>query len=325
MKERLHIAVDGGGTKTISILFRENGEILKGFRKNFGANVWLMQGNDTLEAVSQNMVEMLNELCSEEEWKAVQSVTFTIPGFSIKSDCLKEKLAGKLTGEFSDNEPAYWGALGLKKGICVSAGTGAFAIAPCKEKNEEYFIAGGWGSFDDDAGGGYYVGLLAIRTLFRELERGEYSLLSKSLMALYDVYNRKDIEWLLYEDKKLGRREIAQLSKTVAKCAAEGCEQARQIFEDCAYRLAEYAYVAYLRSMNSEDVPVVLVGGLKQAGDCLILPFKKYLSQFSKRLIYMEPLFENYIGTVIFALGKVGIPLTQSCFDNIEKTKENIR
>ena len=323
--EKLHIAVDGGGTKTIAILFKENGEIVKGNRKNFGSNVWLIRESEAKEKVYQQMIELLNELCNQEDWRKVQTVMFTIPGFSIENDILKEKLDGKIVGVFADSEPAYWGALGLRKGICVSAGTGAFAIASFQEAEEKYFIAGGWGTYDDDAGGGYYVGLLAIRQLFRDIERETYCLLSKRLMELFKICTREDIVRLLYQDEKLGRREIAQISYVVADCAVDGCEQAQRIFDDCAYRLAEYAYVAYSRIKYTEDTSVVLVGGLKQVGDCLVKPFKKYLLQFSRRLIYTEPLFENYIGSVVFALHKIGAPLTQTCFDNIIRTKSNIK
>ena len=63
MKEPLHIVIDGGGTKTIAILFRENGEILKGLRKEFAANVQLIEKAE--QTLSDKKAEQLEKKLRE--------------------------------------------------------------------------------------------------------------------------------------------------------------------------------------------------------------------------------------------------------------------
>lgn len=329
MKEPLHIVIDGGGTKTIAILFRENGEILKGLRKEFAANVQLIEKAEQQNAVYQKIDALFRELCENEEWENVQSVTFTIPGFYLEDETLKQMLAKKVVRVLSDDKAAYMGAFCGQKGICVSAGTGAVVIVPFDEFESGYLDVAGWGTLDDDAGSGYYVGVLALRQLFRDCEKNEYCLLSKRLMSVLNVEIRDtiqlDIIERLYREKRMGRREIAQLSHLVQQCVLEGCPVSKRIYEDCAYRLAEFAYIAYMRAIKTGACPVALVGGLKRSGDCLIQPFKKYLASFSKQLIYTEPIFENYIGSVVLALHETGVPITQECQDKIKQSKDRIK
>ena len=341
----MHVAVDGGGTKTIAILFRESGEIVKGIRKEFGSNVMLMKTGEETEFVFKQMVLLLDELCDQDEWNAVQSVTFTIPGFHLDNERLQKKLAGKDVGRFDDAPAAYVGALGDRIGVCVSAGTGGVAAVPMESVAGGFLFIGGWGTCNDDAGGAYYVGMLALRRLFRDADWDEYCLLSRRILEklgensarrladkkLYgeEKLGEKSARSLAYEklygEEKLSRRDIAQLAILVGECAADGCEVSKGIFDDCAYRLAEYAFVGYKRVIKTGDCPVALVGGLKKAGAVLIEPFKKYLAEFSKRLVYTEPMFENYIGTVVFALQRLGVSLNQERLGEVKRTENRIK
>ena len=326
MEEGLHIAVDGGGTKTIAILFRKSGEIVKGIRKEFGSNVMLMKTGEETEFVFKQMVLLLDELCNEDEWNAVQSVTFTIPGFHLDNERLQKKLAGKDVGRFGDAPAAYVGALGDRIGVCVSAGTGGVAAVPTESVAGGFFCIGGWGTYNDDAGGAYYVGMLALKRLFRDADRDEYCLLSRRILEKFGEDSaRRLVNKKLYGEEKPSRRDIAQLAILVGECAAEGCEVSKDIFDDCAYRLAEYAFIGYKRVIKTGDCPVALVGGLKKAGAVLIEPFKKYLAEFSKRLVYTEPMFENYIGSVVFALQRLGLPLNQERLGEVKRTENRIK
>ena len=170
--------------------------------------------------------------------------------------------------------------------------------------------------------------MLALRTLFRDVERGEYCLLSKRMLASFGIepkgYLRGKLSDHLYGENTLSRREIAQFSLMVKDCAYEGCEVSLAIYDDCAYRLAELADIAYRRAIGSGDCPVALVGGLKKAGEILIEPFKKHLSAFSERLVYTEPAFDNFIGSVVVVLKEIGVALDEERLQNIRISQNKV-
>ena len=65
---------------------------------------------------------------------------------------------------------AYIGALGLRPGVLLIAGTGSIALG--RRKDGEMIRVGGWGPSFGDEGSGYWIGREAIRTALRAHDVG---------------------------------------------------------------------------------------------------------------------------------------------------------
>lgn len=330
MDKQLHIAIDGGGTKTIGILFDGEGRIIKSSKSQTASNIALIGHQGLAISVADNVMEIISNLCGGTESK-LASVTFTIPGFEACLPIMAKRLPENLKIIMSsDNESAYLGAFCSETGICVSAGTGAFAGYPDKKYPEGFLFVGGWGALYEDVGGGYYAGVCALKRLMDDIDRNDFCMLSVKLLEHFnlkkDLSAKRELIKKLYITKEIDRKAIAELSFLLKSCAENCSEEAIGVFETCAYRLAELAYRTYCIEKLDKQCPVALVGGLKKVGDYLIEPFKRRLVEFSDNLIYKQPRFDNYIGSVLFALKQTGadISVDGAVVKNLEMTKKTV-
>ena len=172
MEKTLHVAIDGGGTKIIGILFLSDGTILKSKRLAMNSNVGFSAELKALQALENGIETLLKELCQEHEWEKVQTITFTIANHDDRMlDYFNEKYPTKKFFLMDDGIPAFAACFGNGRGICIASGTGSL-INYCKTPifsldRKDYAFVGAWGRLDDDPGSGYYVGINALRVLFR--------------------------------------------------------------------------------------------------------------------------------------------------------------
>lgn len=170
---------------------------------------------------------------------------------------------------FRESEGAAAYALGEEYDapIVLMAGTGAIAVG---KSDNGFVITGGWGINIGDDGSGYDIGLQAIRMSLTALDNTEdLSPLTRFLCGLEKSLSATD-DPTVYRVKRdrvrehlspFDRKNIASLSKTVAKFAEKGDKTALDIFRYSGEKLSELV-ICTAKKLTGEIPNIVVTGGL---------------------------------------------------------------
>ena len=174
-------------------------------------------------------------------------------------------------------------------GVAVVAGTGATAWAVRADDGREC-VYGGWGSLLGDEGSGYALGLAGLRAAVRAFE-GRAEAPSRLFTAVLGHFGfaeptfREDLVFLAYH-KPLTRAEIAALAAVVTGLAAQGDPLAARLTAEAAADLTALALHAARRLFHPEEsFDVAIAGGLTNAGELVLGPFRQGLTQEFPRAI----------------------------------------
>lgn len=176
----------------------------------------------------------------------------------------------------TDVVAAHAGAFAGSPGIVVSAGTGAIVFGA--DEFGEKCYADGWGPLLGDEGGGYWIGVEALRAACRALDgRSHPSRLADALLFALDVPNGDELIRLVYSPDfaPMARARIAGLAQVVFQLADEGVAEAADVRARAASLLSRgvRAVARCLlqkrleRGMDGREIPpldmlVALRGGL---------------------------------------------------------------
>ncbi len=323
MYRDFHIVVDGGGTKMIAILFKENGEIQNVIRREFQGNLWICGEKNAKEKILAKTIDLL-ESVSGNLMKQVKSITFTIPGFSIIEQ-IKERYPDNKVTLYGDHIPAYLAAFCGEDGICLSIGTGIFSAYRCDKCEGGFMFFGGWGPLEGDTGSGYYAGLCLLKRLMKDIEENNYCKESEIILEKWGLEKSNDIRErltrLLYGENPKSRRDIAELSLILSSQAQKGSHVSLDILKHCGKEIADLIYRTFVIT-GLKECNYSIVGGFKNAGKYLLDPLFEELEKRTDKLHYVEPKFNNYIGSVLFSLKLNGVEIKEDSevVKNIRKT-----
>ena len=196
-------------------------------------------------------------------------------GMASLGDDLRAKLPAALAGAYGvrslalagDAVTAYAGALGLRSGVVVAAGTGMIAVAAAHGSG--WRRADGWGHLLGDAGGGAWIGRAGLDAALRAHDGragGSAALLARAQERFGppqglpgQLYPRPDRPAVL-----------ASFAPDVAACAAVDAV-ASDILRRAARHILQSA--AAVRP-GPGKVDVALAGGLFRMGEPLLAPLR---------------------------------------------------
>jgi len=159
----------------------------------------------------------------------------------------------------SDFEIALVGAHGERHGVLLLAGTGsvAYGINGAGQSAQ----AGGWGYLLGDEGGGYWIGMSALKQIARAAD-GRESLspdFTAAVLGALGLKTSSNLLAFLYHADKPPLRQIAALAPLVMDYAAETF--VAQILDDAADELAQLCH-AVINRLNLESPRIAFAGGL---------------------------------------------------------------
>lgn len=162
-----------------------------------------------------------------------------------------------------DHEIALVGANGERRGVLILAGTGsvAYGVNAAGESAQ----AGGWGYLLGDEGGGYWMGVEALRAVTRAADAGQAvteGLAGRALAAIERTEPKEVIGWLYRTPPPI--REVAALAGLVLDQAAEGDPQAAEIVARAAEALAGLVETIQ-RRLGMTQPRMAFAGGLLTA------------------------------------------------------------
>lgn len=295
------ISIDGGGTKTLGVLFNEQGQELErvenGF-SNFSVDVDISKSNilKTVEQLTRNI--------SKEDIMIIQLGIAGYTNFAQKDifiQLLEEKYECRVSMD-TDAAIAYYSVKRDNKldVIMVLGGTGSVVTY---EQNNVIRFVGGFGHILGDQGSGYHLAITALKNVIKQEEAGKtISKLSKGILDEIHTNDYNEIKSFVYNNQK---KQIAELSKFIAQKAMEDDKEAIKLFINEGVYLAEQAINAVKLLASKDTVLIGLKGGFLQQAPYVKETFKQELKKSGINYKIDESNIEPVYGGYYLALKRL--------------------
>jgi glucosamine kinase len=247
------LGIDGGGSKTTFLLENERGQELVRFET--GPSNWLSSGSDTAR---DSLARGVAALPVPPEVVCGGFAGAGRPeGAEFYRSCLADLIPKARVIIETDAFITYLGAIGLKPGVLLIAGTGSIALA---RKSEGTMIrAGGWGPAFSDDGGGFWIGREALRSALRANDAGVSPEFVASITQALGLGQITDAP-LAWKEGSIDIRSIAALAPMLA--AQFPGEPAKRILSEAATHLKDLAELARHRANLGPLCPRSISGSL---------------------------------------------------------------
>lgn len=252
LAKQLYIGVDGGATKCIVRVEDENGQLL-GQEMSGPANIRI-----SVDQAWQSIHSALNKILPSH---SISKNNYQIHcGMGLAgcevSDAYHEFI--KREHDFqtlmvsSDAHTACLGAHNGKDGAIIVIGTGVVGF---QVKQNQIAKIAGWGFPHDDAGGGAWLGLEAVKLTFRTVDgRCQKSGVQEAILSHFN----QDIDNLVAWANRANSTAFAELAPIVIAQSKKGDVMAQQLLQQAAYEIDEIATTL----LRVNQLPIALVGGI---------------------------------------------------------------
>jgi len=258
------IGMDGGGTKTKSILTDIN---LKPIYETIGGpSNFLVIGT---EKVSETILNLLTDCTSSQKISSndIEAIVLGTTGGGRRSDAeilesqiikdasQKSIVINKFHVE-SDARIALEGAFPDKPGSILIAGTGSIMFG--KDEIGEVHRVGGFGRFIGDEGSGYRIGRIGLNAVARYFDgRAKSTIIADLLEQEFSISSSEELITEVYRNNF----NIAAVAPLVFDAAESGDKIAQRILEDEADELL--LHISSMKTkLNVELLKVSLIGSL---------------------------------------------------------------
>lgn len=311
------LGIDGGATKTVSILIDTSGKIHNRFQT--GPSAYQNLG---ITRSIESIVSSINGVTMDLEDGQVVSLCVGLAGLDrqedkslVRENLHKLLLKNPINGVFSrpfeitiehDTLIALTGGIGDHFGIVVIAGTGSIVFGVNKEGRSAR--AGGWGSFLGDDGSAYQIAHKGLRAALRSYDGriGKTSLITKFMDAC-NIKKIEDLMYVIYQNKP-EISQIAQFAKLVDEAAFEGDKVAQNIIDESVEELRISTGVVIDDLFTDfDEFNIVTSGGVWQSKSGLR---EKYIQAMANRVQperIIFPRFEPAYGAGLIALKALNV------------------
>ncbi|MDX3630597.1 BadF/BadG/BcrA/BcrD ATPase family protein [Streptomyces europaeiscabiei] len=214
--------------------------------------------------------------CEHPAAVAVGAAGFATLGEQLRAElpsALSRELGARRIALAADAVTAYTGALGVRPGAVIAAGTGLIAIGT---DLRSWRRADGWGHLLGDCGGGAWIGRAGLEAALRAYD-GRTGGSARLLARAEEVFGPMDgLPGLLYP-RPDRPAVLASFAPEVAACAGDD-PVAAEILREAARHMADAAAAV---CPASGEPRVALTGGLSKLGGPLLVPLE---AELAKRL-----------------------------------------
>lgn len=252
--EPLFLAADSGGSKTVWRYLNASGEIIKEI---------FTPGMASLHSGTLPVIEYASEAKAAFADAAVESIYFSLGGPNVQE--ITETLQNtwrdaavtverEASGDLAASCMDIW-----RYNAVVMAGTGVTAMGFNADGSRNF--AEGWGPVAGDFGSGGHIGLTAVQTFLRGVDKtaeaGRLSELFADMLVGLEIKKFTDRMELKKRINSLDRRALAALVPKIMQFASEGDEVSENIIEQSAEYMAQTA-----AAVAPENGIVLMLGGL---------------------------------------------------------------
>jgi len=264
-----YLCVDGGQTKTAVSLLDEEGETLESWREGPLTTPSKPGAADNLRAVLRSACEELGRRLDRSGSVSPEAACLSLTGYHEGDEFVPPLVKEEVRSVVPDLEtihvvPDYVGnwaaATAGEPAIMVLSGGGAVAYG--RNASGHSARSGGWGHLLGDEGSGYWIGLEAIKMVFRAHDgMVPKTSLEAEMMQRFEVAHVRDLMNKAYSGG-ISEPEIAGLVPMIDALARRGDETSMRVMERAAAHLMELA-VVLLEQLG--ELPVFLSGGVWNA------------------------------------------------------------
>ncbi len=321
--EGYFVGVDGGGTNTRMMVVDAAGrklgeghagstnrndhprtEVLANMQQAFDQAVRELPRGATIKAIQLG----LGGVCTSADQADVTSIVRDVRGIQAATKVQVE----------NDTFIGLTGGLAGRPGIVLIAGTGS----ACYGRNAagDSWLCGGWGPLVDDVGGGYWIGLQALKIAVRA-EDGRKPAGQLLRQMVFSALELKEPREFLdrVQNRHLERAQIAALAPRVVEAAAAGDASSLTILVQGADALAETVAVTTKKLFGSDPCDLILVGGLALSGH----PYQSQLTASIRRLTpnvtIRDPEMSPVHGAALEALRSGGVTWSDAVIDQLRR------
>ena len=314
MTRDLLVAVDGGQTATKAVVARLDGTVL-GSGRGGPSDHFHGEGG-----VEKNRIAIHGAVSSAlAAAGATTDLVFAIglgltgaPTGGNQTPVVHDIVRGLLNPPHISITPDYVtnlaGASGGRPGVVLIAGGGAIGYGVTRDRREA--VAGGYGFLLGDEGSAFNIGLRAISASARahDLRTGPTAL-QGVVERHFEIETIRRIPRVVYQ-AGFSRERISLLAPKVAATAREGDPAALNIIKTAAEELALTGLGVIRQLFEAGDpVDVYLTGGVFDAGDLLLDPFRAALHIGWPTAEPRTPRFPPAVGCLILAARTAGITI----------------
>ncbi|MDX3692387.1 BadF/BadG/BcrA/BcrD ATPase family protein [Streptomyces europaeiscabiei] len=298
------LAVDSGGSGMRVVLARGTevlGEpVASGEPVRTGA-----RGIDAAHLL-ERLLPLARRLLDDAGCEHPAAVALGAAGFATLGEHLRAELPSALSRELgvrrialvADAVTAYTGALGVRPGAVIAAGTGLVAIGT---DLESWRRADGWGHLLGDCGGGAWIGRAGLEAALRAHD-GRTGGSARLLARAEDVFGPMDgLPGRLYP-RPDRPAVLASFAPEVAACAGDD-PVAAEILREAARHMADAAAAV---CPASGEPRVALTGGLSKLGGPLLVPLKAELAKRLPHALRVPAEGDPLVGAVRIAVALAG-------------------
>jgi len=303
-KDQCVIGIDGGASSTKAALMREGLIVMAEGRGGPADHFSEEMGRERLERALRAAVFPLSSFLNEREDLSLKAVFLGLSGVSIPgkrqaaAQILAEVFPGVPVRVESDALIAWAGALSGQSGITVIAGTGSVAYGRTSDGKEAR--KGGFGYLFGDEGGGFYVACQGVRAALSHHDKiGPATSLTEVLPGLFGVSSVAEIPGKVYSES-MPVEEIAKFATAVALEARKGDPVSIEIMNHAGRSLGKLA-VSCLSELDPEVPLISYVGGVFDAGDIILEPFKDEILSRRPDAVVIPPRYPPFVGAGILA------------------------
>jgi len=318
---KLVLGVDGGNTKTLALVAREDGAILGTGRAGCGD----MYGAGSPDAA---LVEIERAIDSALKEAAVEPAKLSVGAFSLAGADWPEDFKllevamcrrgyGQRIVVVNDAMGALRAGSPDGSGVIVACGTGAAVGARHPDGRIWH------SSFWQQVQGADELGSQALRAVYRaDLGIDPPTLLTERILATFGARNVEEVlHWMTGRDipRPKNRRELV---RPLFDAADAGDDTARQIIISHGKALGDYAIVAARRAgLLGEPFTLVLTGGvLRHPSPLLRDALIERVRESAPDARAIQSRFEPAVGAVLLALDSMHILADATLLERLEST-----
>jgi glucosamine kinase len=300
---RLVAGVDGGGTKTHTVVMDQDERVLG--EGDAGPSNPLRVG---IAAAAIAIREALDRACTSARVRRTDIFAVEIGLAGARRKELSARMEDALRNlgisqieVVSDAEIALFGATDGEPGVVVIAGTGSVSCGV--NARHRRTRAGGWGPLAGDEGGGSWIARRALRAIAYAADgRGPETSLTAEGCSYFHVSNADDLSTAIYAPTITNER-IAGFAKPVIEAAKAGDQVARGIIIEGGRELG-IAAATVIRNlkMEQERFQVAYVGSVFAAGELMLDALRNEVHRIAPRAYLGPPRFPPAVAAARMAL-----------------------
>ena len=256
----LVIGIDGGGTKTLGVLYSETGTEL--MRAEFGFSNFSIDE----KVATENIHKTIEALLIQREPHDQVVVVMGISGASKVTN--KEQLLSHIEGKYQVRAELVTDAMialhsiNRKEDEHVIMAIGGTGSAVMMLEGQETHLIGGYGYLLGDEGSAYHLVIEALKKITMCFDSGQpFSSLGKALLEHMHVKNRESLVSYVYQSRKT---ELASLAKVISECALNSDIEAYELLANEGKLLAVQVITASKRFKEKKKIQIALRGGFVQ-------------------------------------------------------------